>query len=188
MADPSLIAKPSMEYAHPARESSAGRGMGILTFIAAIFLVLVGLGYGGVYFYRQSLEEALDGLTRTLSQLEEDLDAEVIQEIARVDRGLTTARALLAAHVYSSNLFSLLENHTLSDVYYSDFTYSREGGAKLVGRARDFIVLHRQLEALRTVPLVTAVTLEDIELAGEEEGTRIDFTIHVAFAENLFRF
>lgn len=186
--EPSLIAKPRMEYARPSQKNKTGRGAGVLVFIATLFLVGVGATYGGVYFYRQNLEETLDGLTRELAQLEEDLDAEIIQEIARVDRGLRTARSLLAAHIYSSNLFSLLETHTLASVYYTSFKYTLEGGVALGGRAEDFLALHRQLEELRGVPLVTRVTLERINLASGEEGTGVDFSIGLTLAENVFRF
>ncbi len=177
-----------MEYAHPPREGQRGRGLGVLMFIAILFLVVVGVVYGGVYLYKQKLEESLDGLTRELSQLEEDLNTKDIQEIARVDRGLRTARALLAAHIYSSNLFSLLEDHTLASVYYTKFEYALEEGVSLGGRAGDFLALHRQLKEFRSVPLITRVTLEDITLVSDKEGSGIDFVIKLGLAENVFRF
>ena len=51
-----------MEYAHPPREGQRGRGLGVLMFIAILFLVVVGVVYGGVYLYKQKLEESLTGL------------------------------------------------------------------------------------------------------------------------------
>lgn len=190
MADPSLIAKPRMEYAQPARTREKGSGLGVLMFIAFLFLVIVGLVYGGIYFYRQNLEESLDGLTRELAQLEEALDPKIIEEIARVDRGLSIARSLLSAHVYSSNLMSLLEEHTLADVYYSEFEYTFENGGTVTlgGVANGFIALHRQLERFRSLPLVTDVKLEDIALAEETNTAGIEFVITVSLNENVFRF
>lgn len=177
-----------MEYAHPPRQGERGRGLGILVFIAILFLIVVGAVYGGVYFSRQNLEESLDGLTRELGQLEEDLDTKNIQEIARVDRGLRMARSLLAAHIYSSNLFSLLEDHTLVGVYYTRFEYALEEDVSLGGHAGDFLTLHRQLEEFRSFPLITRVTLEDITLASDEKGSGLDFVIKLGLAENVFRF
>ena len=188
MADPSLIAKPRMEYARSPRRGEAGRGMGILVFIATLFLVLVVGAWGGIYYYKQSLTQTLDGLTRELSQLEEDLDKEIIQEISRVDHGLRTARSLLSAHIYSSNLFSLLEEHTLSSVYYTSFDYSFEGGVSLGGKAQDFVALHRQLEEFRSLPVVTHVKLDTVQLAKEKESPEVDFKISLTLAENMFRF
>ena len=186
MPEPSLIAKPRMEYAHPPRQG--GRGLGILVVIAIVFLIVVGGAYGGVYFYRQGREKSLDGLTLELSQLEVDLDVKTIQEMARVDKGLRMARSLLAAHIHSSNLFSLLEDHTITDVYYTKFGYTLEGGVSLGGRASDFLALHRQLGEFRSIPLITGVTLEDITLVEDEKGSGIDFLISIDLAENVFRF
>ena len=184
--EPSLIAKPRMEYARPLGEK--GRGLGILVLIAALFLVISGVVYGGAYFYRQNLEESLDGLTRELAQVEEDLDTEIIQEIARVDKGLRTARSLLSMHVYSSKLFSLLEEHTLADVYYTKFEYKLEKGVSLGGRAGDFVSLHRQLEEFRKLPLVTSLKLENVDLVEDEGSTDVDFLINLTLSENVFRF
>ncbi|OGZ46321.1 MAG: hypothetical protein A3J54_00565 [Candidatus Ryanbacteria bacterium RIFCSPHIGHO2_02_FULL_45_13b] len=186
MADPSLIAKPRMEYARPPRQS--GGGLGILVIIAILFLVGVGGVYGGAYVYRQNAEESLDGFTRELSDLEKNLDTKNIQEMARVDRGLRTARSLLAAHIHSSNLFSLLEDHTLADVHYTTFAYTFEGGVSLGGRAKDFLALHRQLSEFRAFPLITAVTLKNITLVDDKAGSGIDFVINITLAENVFRF
>ncbi|OGZ43042.1 MAG: hypothetical protein A2719_01615 [Candidatus Ryanbacteria bacterium RIFCSPHIGHO2_01_FULL_45_22] len=177
-----------MEYAHPSRQSEGGRGLGILTIIALLFLVVVGGVYGGVYLYRQNLEKSLDGLTRELSQLEHDLDVKNIQEMARVDRGLRTARSLLAAHIHSSNVFSLLEDHTLPRVYYTKFAYTFEKGISLGGKADDFLTLHRQLEEFRSFPLITRVTLDSIALTEDKEGSAINFFISITLAENIFRF
>jgi hypothetical protein len=188
MADPSLIAKPKMEYASRFKEGgSAKKGLGILTFVAFLFLVIVGIAYGGVHYYKQNAINALDGLTRELSQLEEDLDPEIIEEITRVDRGLTTARALLARHVYTSNVFDILEQNTVEDIYFSAFnlTYSAGGVANLTGIAPGYVLLHRQLEQFRSVPLIRDVTLESIQLMDEND---IGFAITISFAENLFRF
>lgn len=188
MADPSLIGNPKMEYARPPRQGERGRGFGALLFIATLFLIVVGAAYGGVRFYKQTLEESLDGLTRELGQLEEDLDVKNIKEIARVDRGLRTARSLLAAHIYSSNLFSLLEDHTLAGVYYTRFEYALEEDVSLGGRADDFLALHRQLEEFRSFPLIKQVTLEDINIVSGKEGPGIDFVIKIGLSENIFRF
>ncbi len=175
-----------MEYAHPPRQG--GRGLGVLVVIAFLFVVVVGGVYGGIYYYRQNLEKSLDGLTSELSQLEKDLDVNLIQEMARVDRGLRTARALLTAHIHSSKLFSLLEEHTLADVYYTTFSYAYGGGVSLGGRASDFLALHRQLGEFRSFPAITRVALENIALVKDEKSSGIDFTINITLDENVFRF
>jgi len=187
MADPSLISKSKVAYAGPPTGRAKGKGFGILTFMAFLFLLIVGILYGGVYFYKQGLIKTLDGLTRELAQLEESLDKQVIDEIVRVDKGLATARLLLQRHVYSSNLFALMEEQTLQDVYYTDFTYafSQGGTVKVSGVADGFVTLHRQLEQFRSVPLITSVELGTVQLNQDGDVT---FTINIMLSENVFRF
>jgi Tfp pilus assembly protein PilN len=187
MADPSLISKTNINRAQSSYDEKGVKGIGVLMFLALLFFVVAGLVYGGMYFYRQNAEKTLDGLTIELAQLEEDLDSNNINEIARVDRGLATARSLLAQHVYTSKLFNLLEEYTLTRVYYTDFSYefSAGGSVTVKGVADTFTALHQQLERLRGIPLITSVQLKDIQLT--DEGTVV-FTLDIVINENVFRF
>lgn len=187
MSDPSLIAKPRMEYAKFPRTQKTGKGLGILTLVAFLFFFVAALVYGGIVFYKGSLEESLDGLTRELAQQEEELDPKIIGEIARVDRGLATARSLLAQHVYASHLFDFLEDNTLENVYYTNFSYDfTNGGAVTVsGRAKGFSALHQQLEQLRAQPSLSSILLKDVQVAGDGD---VNFVMDFVLNENLFRY
>ena len=186
MADPSLIAKSKIEYAKPA-PGQAGKGLGILVFIAFLFLVAVGLVYGGIFLYKRSLDESLISLTQDLSDLEEQLKTQDIENISRVDHGLLTARSLLSKHIYTSQLFKVLEDNTLADVYYTGFTYkfSEGGSVDLLGIAKDYVALHRQLEQFRALPAVSDVVFKAVQVV---EGGKVGFTIAVQFTENTLRF
>ncbi|TSC78258.1 MAG: hypothetical protein G01um101429_872 [Parcubacteria group bacterium Gr01-1014_29] len=187
MSDPSLIAKSRMEYAGSPRMQKTGKGLDILVLIAFLFFFVVALVYGGIVFYKGSLEESLDGLTHELAQQEEDLDPKIIGEIARVDRGLATARSLLAQHVYTSHLFDFLEDNTLEDVYYTNFSYGfTNGGAVTVsGKASGFSALHQQLEQLRAQPTVSSITLTNVQIA---DAGAVNFGMDFVLNENLFRY
>lgn len=185
MAGPSLIAKSKIEYAKPAPQ--IGKGLGILVFIAFLFLAVVSLIYGGIFFYKRSLNESLVSFTRELAQLEEQLDSQIIEEMSRVDRGLATARTLLSRHIYTSQMFTILEDNTLEDVYYTNFTYDFLNGrsSKMEGVAEDYVTLHRQLERFRSLPAVSRVLFDTIQVVEED---KVGFTVTVEFNENTFRF
>ncbi len=186
MADPSLIAKSKIEYAKPAPMQS-GKGISVLVFLAFFFLVAVGLVYGGIVLYKRSIDESLISLTRELSKLEEELNTKDIENISRVDHGLLTARSLLSRHIYTSQLFKVLEENTLADVYYTAFTYEFANGASvdIQGVAKDYVALHRQLEQFRALPVVSKVVFETVRIV---ENNKVGFTFAIQFSENTLRF
>lgn len=183
MNDPVLISQRNHGIPPP---SIASRGVGILMGVSIAFFLIVLAMWGGVFFYERSLKETLDGRTRELKRLEAALDPEIIREIVRVDNGLAMARALLGAHVYSTNVFKFLQEQTLRTVQYKSFTYSSDGARVTVaGDADGYISLHQQLERLRSTPLVTNVAFTTVSIG---EGGRIGFSFDITFNRTLLQF
>lgn len=164
----------------------AERGMGIV-FVVALLFFLVALGlYGAVYLYRGELQSSIDEATRELAQVEEELEPEIIAEIARVDRGLLTARSLLREHVHPSRIFQLLEDNTLQTVRYDSFSYAlNQATVTLSGEVDNFTNLTREIALLRSLPAVTAVSFSNIALKGEG---KIGFSLGITFNKNLLHF
>ena|SRR3989344_840665 len=184
MSDPSLISKSRTSYSSSPKPAS-GAGLGILTVIAFLFAASAGIVYGGMYFYQKGLHEKLDGLTRELSNLEEELEPAIIEEIARVDRGLKVAKSLLNAHVYPSQIFRMLQGNTLARVRFNKFTYALDGRhVALDGKTDGFVNLESQLERLRGLPFITEVKFASVSL--DKDG-QVGFVIDVLFNENLLR-
>jgi hypothetical protein len=187
MPDPALISKLPSPGSPVAKEShTVSSGMGIFTTLALVFLILMGMAYGGVYLYRTSIESSLDGLTRNLAKIEEELDSDIIQEIVRVDKGLAVAQNLLSQHVYSSRLFTFFEDNTLATVQYSDFSYVFGSRSVTLSAVADsYVSLDEQIRILRNSPLVRSVQFSNIDMM--DDGL-IGFSLILVFNENIFRF
>lgn len=183
MADPTLIAKTGAYRG--SEPPKTARGLGILVTVAVLFLVAVGIAYGGIVLYRRSLAERLIGLSRELGQQEEKLDPKDINEIARVDKGLATARSLLSRHVHVSQFFRLLEQNVLPSVYFESFTHAFSSeAAQITGVADGFVSLDRQIEQFQSRSLIKSVALKDASIA--EDGS-IHFSLMLDPDPNLFR-
>ncbi|PJE64713.1 MAG: hypothetical protein COU90_00360 [Candidatus Ryanbacteria bacterium CG10_big_fil_rev_8_21_14_0_10_43_42] len=187
MADPTLISKmPSVGEASPRKQRSVSGGMGVFTMLSLVFFILMGLAYGGVFLYKRSIESNLDGLTRQLSNIEEELDSDIIQEIVRVDKGLAVAQDLLAQHVYSSRLFEFLENNTLETVQYNDFTYSFGSRSVILAAVADsYVSLNEQIHIFQNLPLIRSVDFSGISML---EDDTVGFSLNLTFNDNIFRF
>lgn len=184
MPDPTLLSKSRVAFDKP--PVSPARGMGILTTVAFLFFIAVALVYGGIFFYTRTLEDNLNGLTRQLAGLEEEIDPERIQEIAQVDRGLITARSLLSAHVHPANIFELIESHTLKKVRYMNFIYGLDGKRiTLAGQTDGYVTLNDQINHLRTVPELEDIKFTSISIS--ETGS-IGFSLDLVFEDNLLKF
>ena len=160
--------------------------MGVLVFIAFLFLAIVGAAYGGLFVYKGRLEGSLDVLTKDLAQLEDDLDSQVIEEMARVDRGLQTARSLLSRHAYTTKIFRLLQDNTLSSIQFKDFTYDFETKkVSLVGIAPDFVNVDKQLKQFQSLPLIVSTSFTKVNITNDDA---IGFSFELSLNENLLRF
>lgn len=183
--DPTLIARKQPTVSQRSVER-VERGVGIVFVVALLFFLVAAALYGAVYVYAEQLRSSIDEATRELAQVEEELEPEIIAEIARADRGLLTARSLLREHVHPSNIFKLLEDNTLETVHYDSFSYALDQATiTLSGEVDNFANLTRQIAILRSLSAVTAVSFSNIAL--KEDGG-IGFSFGITFNKSLLHF
>ncbi|MGC9048764.1 MAG: hypothetical protein ACP5IX_00880 [Patescibacteria group bacterium] len=86
-----------------------------------------------------------------------------IEEIKKLEKKAEQANDLLANHIYWTKFFKLLENYTIPDIYYGDFTGDTKGKIVLPTIGRDLIAAARQLIAFSNTPdFVKEVTITDL--------------------------
>jgi hypothetical protein len=143
----SFIPKRSLEKVAKGGRTSAVAIVPLISLI--IFLTAVALSVG-VFLYEQFLIQNINKKEQDLEAAREVLRSPLIDELIRLDARLTAARAVLGNHLVLTAFFNLLEEKTLSNVRFTNFSYeAKDDGTISVsmnGVARSFNAVAVQSE------------------------------------------
>ncbi|MFA5392527.1 MAG: hypothetical protein WC306_02425 [Candidatus Paceibacterota bacterium] len=98
---------------------------GLLTFVLIICLLASGTAFSLNYFNKIQ-DKKLGMLNTQFQDLRATFPVDQEQEIAIFEKKLTNLEKLLDNHIYFSNVLTLLEQITHSQVYYTSLDYSLE--------------------------------------------------------------
>jgi hypothetical protein len=114
--------------------------------LASILLVLVLLAYGGLYFYRGSIEKEIELLNVKKESMQTDENNNNIDKVISLSKSLASAKGLLLPHVYSSNSIRLIEDLTLPDASWDSFSFDYSSGKiSLKGKASTYSEVAKQI-------------------------------------------
>ncbi len=140
---PAELAKhPELEL--PKKLSSGG-------MVIFIFILLAVTAYLGMTWYQLKI-------TRQIEEIEIKID-DLNQQIAQYEKGklaalelesyLALVRQLLDNHVYWTKFFGLLEDYTIEDVYYSNFSMAGKEKLVIAAVGKDYNSVAKQLVAFQ---------------------------------------
>lgn len=135
--------KPMMETPLHRAPLPMQRSVGILTVIAVVLIVLVGGAYGGLYFYKSTLDVKVANAKKSLALAESSFEAETIADLQLFDKRIAASKQVLASHIVLSPFFELLNTLTLPSIQFTKFTYSgstdgKSFTVKMSGNAKDY--------------------------------------------------
>jgi len=152
------------------------RSMGLLFVLSGVILAATVLMAAGIFGYGEYLKSDIDTKSQALARERQELQPALIEEIRRLDARMRHAEGILSNHLALSPLFTLLEESTLFNVQYTDFSYTfnPEGGVtlELKGKAPSFAALTLQSDVLYR----KNTTFKEVEFSSvnlDEEGNVI---------------
>lgn len=98
----------------------------IINFVSIIIFVVAVSVYGGGLFYRTFLNNSISSITGQLDKVQADLkdrDSQM-KDMIKLDKKIKNVSLLLDKHITLRNLFSLLEQKTMSNLRFSQFSLS----------------------------------------------------------------
>jgi len=102
------------------------KGSNFLNIITiAIFLGTLVFS-GGVYLYKLNVQRQINGQIETLKKARAEFDENFIQSATRLNSRIIAVKNLIDTHKAPSEVFSLLQQHTLDTVRFNNFTYSTD--------------------------------------------------------------
>lgn len=156
----------------------------IIVFIVSLIGIIV-LVAG--YFY-------LGQLIKELAAKRENIEKSLIKtpaEKALEDKLLLTEKkindftGLLSNHHNIVNIFTILEKSTHPKVWFSSFSFNRNGDlVDLKGEAESFVILGQQIYILKSQPLFKNINLSDVSMG---EKKKINFSLQITIDPQIYK-
>jgi hypothetical protein len=164
----------------------------LLTLALALILcsLAIGLVYVGLLIWQK---ERLNDNQSTLANFEA-INAEIaknekdLEEIVAFNRKLDVVSFILSNHVYWTNFFNFLENNTLKDVYFDNFSGDLTGKYTIAATARNLEAVSSQLEVMKAHALVRNIEYSSGQTipATEDQPAKTKFNLELSVDPKLF--
>lgn len=166
------------------------RGLGFLTIISVLLLVVSFAALAGVWLYMGVLRGDMDKLSADFDKTKKEFDVASIQDLSGVSISIDVSKKILQSHVAVSRIMDLLEQNTLPDVRFINFNYGGSGGDKgniiaLSGDAKSYTTLAEQALALESVKNIESLSLSNLSL---RSGGRIGFDLSIVINPALVNY
>jgi len=159
------------------------RVFGILPFMGIVLLFLALAILGGLFLYKGFLERQIQSLHASIGRLEADFDPPLIQELSRISRRIESSKSLLGQRLVPSRLFQFLEENTLAEVRFSDFSFDvSRGDVIMSGEAKSYTALAQEDEILKKHPSVKRVGFSNFSL---QPSGNVNFEVEINFDPRL---
>lgn len=178
---------------------TSGRVVKVFFVISLVLGCLAAIVYGGVFLWQRSLKIKSENLTKEIQQIESQpiIDKALAQDIKATSEAIGVLKNLLSHHIVSESLFKLIEDETLTKVYWSNLTFrapqlfsstSAAGGGlaslALSGSTQTYLMVGRQLRAFENLPEVKSVKLNQFS----ESDSGVNFGLNIDLSPDNFFF
>ena len=156
--------------------------LGIVVLIALLFLVA---SYLFLFLSAKSIDKNIQAIEAETVDLVKEIQAKE-SEVMAVQQRINDFSALFAKHRNIVNVFALLEQNVLPNVWFNDFEFNSLEDRTLVleGNTNSFASIQQQVLIFEEQELIRKVVLQDISI-GEEGG--INFILGFTFHSDIFK-
>ncbi len=128
-------------------------------------LLLVGVGYGGLVFYRQQKTSSYQNQQDDLVKLQQSLEnlRGQSEDVLAVSVKLQTVARLLADKITWQPVFNFLEKNTVPTLYYTSLAGDTSGKLTLNGQGPNYTEIMRQMRAFEQAPEVAQVEVNNLQ-------------------------
>lgn len=157
-----------------------------LFFFSVFFLVAALIAYLVFFSLQKKAEGSIQNLYQKLSK-EKTADIEALENrLKKYEIKIKDIEPLLAEHIFASKFFGELEKNTHPLIFFYSLDLDLVNfTATLKGKSSDFFTLGQQVLILEKNPLISAPTIEQVNI--DKEGW-VDFLLKFNFNPQLIRF
>ncbi|MDD5032757.1 MAG: hypothetical protein PHC85_01380 [Candidatus Pacebacteria bacterium] len=181
------------------RKVSSGFLMKISVFLLTISL----LAFGGSLLYKRMISQQITDLSASLERAKAAFELSLIAQMENLSFSIPDAGALLGNHLYPTRVFKLVEETTVKDVYFSNFSYSygkavgnEKGKTKVVssegeqnsikvqlsGKAKNYEALAQQSDVFNKNKNIEDFSFSNFNLTEKGE---VSFSLSLVISEEI---
>jgi len=162
----------------------------MLSLALVLCSLAIGLVYVGLLIWQK---ERLNDSQSTLANFEA-INIEVsknekeIEDIIAFNRKLDIANFIVNNHIHWTNYLAFLENNTLKDVYYHNFSGDLSGNYTIGAVAKNLDAISLQLEVMKASNLTRSVQYSDANTvkAGPDQPETVNFNLEMSVDPKIF--
>ncbi len=183
----SFIPKTSLEVEH--KKTARQGSFAFVNIIATIILLASMIGAGGMFAFRQFVEQSIVRKGESLERARAAFEPKTIEELARIDSRLTLGKSLLSTHLAPSYLLEEIEAITLESVRFRDFAFAESTPGvytvSMAGEAKSFNALALQSDAFGLSDMFQEPIFDGLNI---NEAGNVVFTFEAAVDVELMRY
>lgn len=168
-------------------------GFGIVFKLAAALLFIALAVFGGAFWYKGELQKQIDSLSPSLERAKAAFDPAFINDAEDLVKRIGVAKKLLENHRFPTGILDLLENLTVDELRFTQFSYTTklkktEEGEDfsvllgLAGEAKSYKSLAQQSEVFKNSPYVELASFSNFSLT--QTGT-VSFSLDLDLVQSI---
>jgi len=169
------------------KKARAPLAANLFLLIAIIVFLTSLLASLGVYLWLQQLESANSAALQQLNDNRDNFGLSTVEEFINVNNRIKAASFILDNHVNISEVFDILEENTLSEVYLADFSFATDG-PEVVVSSRGFAPTYAHVALQADQYGRDGSQMKDLLLTGVNQAREggIQFDLSFALDKDLF--
>lgn len=154
---------------------------GILALVIFLISLLI---LAGLYFYERGIKTDIKKMAQEIEKQKEEFDPALINELISVSKNIEAAKTVVREHQVVSPIFALLQENTLSQMYFQKFSENKNLIA-LEGEAKDYLEVVKQVLVLKTNPLVQEIKFSKLAKGNKD---KISFALEISLKPEISSF
>jgi len=152
--------------------------------IGATILAIVAVLAGGLYLYKDSLENKLTSLNTELTALEQQRDRQSEQNILIFNKQISMLSNLLDKHTYWTTAFSKIEGLTQNQIQFNSLTATvADNKIDIKATATNYTIIARQIAAFLSDESITDINLSRVNTL---TNGQLELSMQIIFDRSKF--
>lgn len=165
-----------------AQTFSEERGLFLFYISITIFLASIAV-YGGLLLLNNAQERAKKEIIEQVNIKEQSIEPGLINQIFLLDKRLKNMQKLLVEHVFTSNIFKMIEADTHPQVRFLNLNLNADNHQiDMTGETTGYSILARQIALLERDPQIERVEFGGLSLGG---NNLLGFKLNIKFKQAL---